>query len=234
MVYPTLVETVAETLKLPYAAIAVQRNGAMETVDSYGRPAADPITFSLIYQGETIGQLEIAPRSPAESLSEADLRLLRNIASQAGTAVHAVQLTNDLRRSRRQLVTAREEERRRLRRDLHDGLGPSLAALHVQAGVLRRLIESDPEAAEALVDELRIGRSKLVYDEATAEQISQNMAASMFNFYSVAKEELLIQNAYIIPADPAIEFLQERQEMGVRMALGAGPPPPTTASGLLR
>jgi putative cardiolipin synthase len=70
---------------------------------------------------------------------------------------------------------------------------------------------------EALVDELRIGRSKLVYDEATAEQISQNMAASMFNFYSIAKEELLIQNAYIIPADPAIEFLQERKEMGVRI-----------------
>jgi putative cardiolipin synthase len=43
------------------------------------------------------------------------------------------------------------------------------------------------------------------------------MAASMFNFYSIAKEELLIQNAYIIPADPAIEFLRERQEMGVRI-----------------
>jgi putative cardiolipin synthase len=70
---------------------------------------------------------------------------------------------------------------------------------------------------EELQGELRIGRSKLVYDEATAEQISQNMAASMFNFYSIAKEELLIQNAYIIPADPAIEFLRERQEMGVRI-----------------
>jgi signal transduction histidine kinase len=42
-----------------------------------------------------------------------------------------------------------------LRRDLHDGLGPTLAALHLQAGVLRRLIATDPEAATALVEEFR-------------------------------------------------------------------------------
>jgi signal transduction histidine kinase len=69
--------------------------------------------------------------------------------------VHAVQLTAALQHSRLQLVTTREEERRRLRRDLHDGLGASLAALHVEAGVLRRLIRSDPEKAEALADEFR-------------------------------------------------------------------------------
>ena len=156
MVYPTLVETVAQTLKLPYAAIAVQGEDGQPTVPvSYGKPVPDPICYPLTYQGETIGQLEVAPRTPGESLSEADQRLLRNIAQQAGTAVHAVQLTSDLQRSRRQLVTAREEERRRLRRDLHDGLGPSLAALHLQSGVLRRLIKDDPQAAEALVDEFR-------------------------------------------------------------------------------
>ena len=155
MVYPTLVETVADTLKLPYAAIAVRGEEGLQVADSYGRPAGDLITFPLTYQGEVVGQLEVAPRRAGESLSEADMRLLRNIASQAGTAVHAVQLTSDLQRSRRQLVTAREEERRRLRRDLHDGLGPALAALHLQSGVLRRLIKDDPQAAQALADEFR-------------------------------------------------------------------------------
>jgi signal transduction histidine kinase len=53
------------------------------------------------------------------------------------------------------LVTAREEERRRLRRDLHDGLGATLAALNLEAGALRRSIRSDPQKAELLVDELR-------------------------------------------------------------------------------
>jgi signal transduction histidine kinase len=83
------------------------------------------------------------------------MRLLRNIARQAGTAVHAVRLTVDLQRSRQQLITAREEERRRLRRDLHDGLGATLAALNLEAAALRRSIRSDPPRAEALVDEFR-------------------------------------------------------------------------------
>jgi signal transduction histidine kinase len=52
-------------------------------------------------------------------------------------------------------VATREEERRRLRRDLHDGLGAQLAGLNVQAGTLRRLIPQDPDAADELVVELR-------------------------------------------------------------------------------
>ncbi len=156
MVYPALVETVAQTLKLPYAAISIEEKDGPSTAASYGRLAADLITYPLLYQGTMIGSLDVAPRARGESLSAADQRLLRNIARQAGTAVHAVQLTRDLQRSRRQLVTTREEERRRLRRDLHDGLGPSLAALHLQSGVLRRLIDDDPQAAQALVDEFRV------------------------------------------------------------------------------
>jgi len=70
-------------------------------------------------------------------------------------AASAVRLTADLQRSRECLVAAREEERRRLRRDLHDGLGAQLAALNVQAGSLRRLIRHDPAAADELVVELR-------------------------------------------------------------------------------
>jgi signal transduction histidine kinase len=66
-----------------------------------------------------------------------------------------VRLTTDLQRSRERLVAAREEERRRLRRDLHDGLGAQLAGLNVQTGTLRRLIGRDPAAADELVVELR-------------------------------------------------------------------------------
>jgi signal transduction histidine kinase len=79
----------------------------------------------------------------------------RILPAQAEVAVHAVRLTSDLQHSRERLVATREEERRRLRRDLHDGLGAQLAGLNVQAGTLRRLIPSDPGAADELVVELR-------------------------------------------------------------------------------
>jgi signal transduction histidine kinase len=154
-VYPTIVETVSQALKLPYTAIAVWRNGRLETVESYGKPVADPVDYPLTYQGEPVGQLQVARRGPGEAFSVEDERILRNIARQAGAAVHAVQLMADLRQSRQQLVTTREEERRRLRRDLHDGLGATLAALHLQAGALRRAIRGDLDEAEALVDEFR-------------------------------------------------------------------------------
>ena len=97
----------------------------------------------------------LSPRAPGEGFSDADRDLLGNLARQAEVAVHAVRLTADLQRSRERLVATREEERRRLRRDLHDGLGAQLAGLNVQAGTIRRLIPQDPGAADELVVELR-------------------------------------------------------------------------------
>src|SRR5262249_41935305 len=69
-------------------------------------------------------------------------------------AAHTVQLSADLKRSRERLVTAREEERRRLRRDLHDGLGPALAAQTLKVGAARALYGRDPAAADRLLGEL--------------------------------------------------------------------------------
>jgi signal transduction histidine kinase len=151
----TLVETVAQSLKLPYAAIVLGAQEEPRTAATYGQPAAEPEQFALIFQGEIIGQLLVGPRAFGETFNESERTLLANIARQAGAAVHAARLTVDLQRSRVQLVTAREEERRRLRRDLHDGFGPTLAALHLQTGALRRLIRSKPEAAEVLIDDVQ-------------------------------------------------------------------------------
>jgi signal transduction histidine kinase len=64
-------------------------------------------------------------------------------------------LTTDLQRSRERLVTAREEERRRLRRDLHDGLGPQLASLTLKHDAARNLLPQDPQAVDALLAELK-------------------------------------------------------------------------------
>src|SRR5215218_538490 len=154
-VLPTLVETIAQALKLPYAAILLKDGERFRTAAAYGSLRGDPETLLLIYQREEIGRLVLSPRAPGEGFSDADRGLLEDLARQAEVAVHAVRLTTDLQHSRERLVATREEERRRLRRDLHDGLGAQLAGLSVQAGSLRRLIPTDPDAADELVVELR-------------------------------------------------------------------------------
>jgi signal transduction histidine kinase len=154
-VLPAVVETIAQALKLPYAAILLKEGEGYGTAASYGSPTGEPETIPLVYQREEIGRLVLSPRAPGERFSDADRALLEDLARQAEVAVHAVRLTADLQRSRERLVATREEERRRLRRDLHDGLGAQLAGLNVQAGTIRRLIPQDPGAADELVVELR-------------------------------------------------------------------------------
>ncbi len=154
LVLPAMVETIAQTLKLPYVAIAVQQGKALQAVESYGKPVATPRSYPLTYQGEVIGQLLVATRAPDEAFTEGEERLLQNIARQAGTAVHALRLTADLQKARQQIVTSREEERRRLRRDLHDGLGPTLAAQLLKVGSARALLAERPEMAGKLLAEV--------------------------------------------------------------------------------
>jgi signal transduction histidine kinase len=154
-VLPTVVQTIAQALKLPYAAILLKDDIGYRTTAAYGSPTAEPEALPLVYQREEIGRLEFSPRAPGEGFSDADRSLLEDLARQAEVAVHAVRLTSDLQHSRERLVSTREEERRRLRRDLHDGLGAQLAGLNIQAGTLRRLIPRDPDAADDLVVELR-------------------------------------------------------------------------------
>ncbi len=168
-VLPTIVETIAQTLRLPYAAIALDArdedlhlSGDPRIAAEFGQPPDEIIHLPLTYQTKRVGELLLAPRSPGESLSTADTRLLNIIAQQAGIAAHTVQLTDELRqlnvdlqRSRQRLVTAQEEERRRLRRDLHDGVGPTLASLSQRLDAAADLAASNPQASVEMLKELK-------------------------------------------------------------------------------
>ena len=154
-VLPTIVETVAQALKLPYAAISLQQDDAFAVVASHGKPIDNPLVLSLTYQGEAVGQLLLSARTPGDAFTAGDRRLLSELARHAGLAAHAVQLTADLQRSRERLVTAREEERRRLRRDLHDGLGSALTSVMFKMDATDELLDRDPVTARALLAEVR-------------------------------------------------------------------------------
>ncbi len=147
---PVIVQTVADTLKLPYTAIGLRHEDGVVVVAATGQPVANPLRLPLSYQGEPVGELLLAPRAGETSLDPADRRLLEDLARQTGVAVHTVRLTADLQRSRERLVTTREEERRRLRQDLHDGLGPALASVALHLSAARNLIADTPEAVAML------------------------------------------------------------------------------------
>lgn len=147
-----IVETVALTLKLSYTAVTLPDQTT--PIASFGIPTAHVRPFPLTYQGQLAGHMLVAGRPPDGELTPKDVQLLDKIALQAGVVVHNVHLTAELRRSWQKLITTREEERRRLRRDLHDGLGPTLASHMLKIGSARALLRRDPATAERLLGEL--------------------------------------------------------------------------------
>ncbi len=161
-VLPTIVETVKESLKLPYTAITLKQEDAFVVVAASGTPVNEALSLPLVYQNQPVGQLLLGLRAPGESFSSADRRLLDDLAREAGVAVHAVRLTihlqrmtDDLQHSREHLVNTREEERRRMSRDLHDGLGPTLASLSQLIDTARVLVARDPDAAVTLLGNVK-------------------------------------------------------------------------------
>lgn len=158
---PAVVQTVAQALKLPYVAIALNQDGVLKTSASYGKEVEEQYQLPLVYQGEMVGNLLLSARSANEPFTPAEHRLLEDIAHHIGVTAHTVKLTQDLRRlardlqhSRERIISAREEERRRLRRDLHDGLGPVTASQGLKLAALQQYSGRDPQASEKLLNQL--------------------------------------------------------------------------------
>lgn len=152
-----IVDVVRSALRVRWTACEVDRDGeGVRIAESGSRSEASAdVAFPLTYGGETVGRLLVQPRRGELSLSRLDLRLLRDVADQAGPAVAAARLVDDLTASRERLVLGREAERARLRRDLHDGLSPSLAGIGLALGAAEQLLASDPDAAARLVERAR-------------------------------------------------------------------------------
>ncbi len=145
-------ETIARTLALQYAALTVggDVNRPAREVASYGSPGEDITVVPLVHQGAPVGELRLATRA-GERLRERDHRLIADLAPQVAAAAHAVALSQQLQAARRRLIELREEERLRIRRDLHDGLGPSLAGLTFTLDAVRNVANSDPERSDELL-----------------------------------------------------------------------------------
>jgi signal transduction histidine kinase len=148
-----VVSSIARALKLPYVGL-ISQDPAVAPVE-FGAAGARPlISIPLGHLGAELGELRVAARSPEERLTRSELAALRTLSLQAGAAAYAVSLAAQLQRARERLVLSREDERRRLRRDLHDGVGPSLAGMTMQVGTAKLYLEqgSPVAAATALLE----------------------------------------------------------------------------------
>jgi signal transduction histidine kinase len=174
-VLPNITETIARSLKLPYAAIALIHDDHSRLAAEYlsrhqwekGDAHTDLLRLPLRYQSETIGELRLAPRSGQMRFSETEEALLRAIAHETGLVAYSLNLNHELQHARQSLVQSREAERLRLRRDLHDGLSPTLANLALQMETARDLVSRDPALAQEMLTEMA-GRTRAVFTDLRA------------------------------------------------------------------
>ena len=151
-VLPDVVVRTRRALRASRVRLRLQDGSTLEDVVGSSGPVDGPAeVVPLEYGGERLGELEV---TRAGGFGRTERVLLDRLAGQAAVAVHTVVLVRESRRAREAVVLAREEERRRLRSDLHDGVGPSVAALALQVETARDLVADDPEATAALLSRL--------------------------------------------------------------------------------
>lgn len=190
-ILPTIAATIAQTLKLPYVELEAQYSDGMLASAVGALPKGAEIErIPLLYQETKIGEMRVSARRSNELLSQSDLTVLRDLARQVGIALYAAQLTNDLQRARTRLVTAREEERRRIRRDLHDGLGPTLANIAMQLEQAREQLPPDAEESAAILAKLTTQAQTTITDVRRLVYDLRPPDLDEFGFVSALREYL--------------------------------------------
>lgn len=161
-------DQVRRGLRLPGVGLVVPLPDGGAVREQSGSLPPEPVAIPLELHGQQVGVLLAAPRdSRARELPGPDLRVLHALAGPLASAAYALRLSGDLEDSHRRLLSAREDERRRLRRDLHDGLGPQLAGVVMGLDVVRstlsrgdtvratQLASTASEQARSAVDDVR-------------------------------------------------------------------------------
>ena len=163
-----LAATVAASLRVPWTSA---RAGTHAGAWGERPPGAEEEAADLVSGMTRLGTLIVTPGRDRR-LRPDEVRLLADLGRHGGVAVQAALLSEELQAGRQRLVVTREEERRRLRRDLHDEVGPTLAGLTMQLAVTRELVHSDPEAAAD-----RLGRLQEAAREAldTVRRVSHGL-----------------------------------------------------------
>jgi signal transduction histidine kinase len=155
---------VGDAFGVRYVAVEVDRPGGERLTATYGDRPTEVRTLPITYRDAEVGRLVLPARGMRSRLSGRDEKLLGDLVRQAATAARTSRLAEELQASRERLVNTREEERLRIRRDLHDGLGPAMAGVVYQLETARLLVSSDPSGAVAQIDSVRDHVQEVVAD----------------------------------------------------------------------
>jgi signal transduction histidine kinase len=123
----------------------------------------DDDAFEVRHQGELLGALSVA-MTAADPMNATKAKLARDMAAQAGLVLRNVRLIEDLRGSRRRIVSAQDERARALERNIHDGAQQQLVALSVKLRLAEGLVERDPERARSILADLQVQTTETLGD----------------------------------------------------------------------
>ena len=199
----TVVDTVAAAFRAPYVELlATPDDGPPTVVARAGTAVAGHfVTTPVEYGGRVIGALCTGGDQPVEGRER---RALSHVAAALGPVLDGWLVTAELQRSRERVVAARESERSRLHRDLHDGLGPTLGGITLAAHAAHNLVRSDPPAAEAVLVRL----SELA-GQATAEvrRVIDGLRPAALEAHGLV--EAIRREVHVTDAHPAVHLTHD-------------------------
>jgi signal transduction histidine kinase len=193
-------QIVVSGLRLPGAALEATVSGRARRLAVVGDVGGALEPIDLRHHGQLVGRLLVPPRAGQAHLDEMDRAALEALADMAAPAVSALCLREELEASRARLVSAQEEERRRLRRDVHDGLGPSLAAVRLRLDTAVALLPPGSASGSLLAD------ASLQLQEIAAEmrRITENLRPPALERFGLAGALADLVERISSPALPAI------------------------------
>jgi signal transduction histidine kinase len=152
---PAALTSVAAAVRAPGVVVTAPDTQIVASVGTQPVTAGAQMTLPLEFAGEQVGTLAVAPPSVDEAYTDGQVRLLAGLAPQIAVLVRAVKLAEALQAERDRVVAATTTERDRLRRDLHDGLGPSLTGIGLGLQALTDVLDPTDLAPAALLHRIR-------------------------------------------------------------------------------
>ncbi|WP_404382928.1 histidine kinase [Knoellia locipacati] len=190
----SLAEDIRRSLRVPYLEIAPEGGSPVGSGNPESR-ANGVVDLPTAWSGDVVGRVVLARRGRDERFSRTEHRLLDDIARELGSRLRADRMALELQRSRERIVTAREEERRALRRTLHDDIGPTMAAMALKAETARRAL-ADPTTTNDT-------RGLLGDIARTAARSAESLRSLAYDLRPPALDELGLVEAVRLIADSA-------------------------------